>query len=86
MTIYVYLPIKCLPNSLTWCNKGHDTDDRVAYCEDRPEDCDRLTVADIIRCIHVGRVHVLDFRSHFSNESVALLSYFSTPLSQFAIL
>lgn len=59
-----------MDSTRTWSNKSDDADDRVADCEDRPEDCYRLAVANIICCIHVGRVHVLDFCSHFSSPAL----------------
>lgn len=71
-----------MDSSRTWSNKSDDADDRVADCEDRPEDCYRLAVANIICCIHVGRVHVLDFCSHFSSPALTSLLFPSLTLEK----
>lgn len=41
------------PIALTWRYKGHHTDDRVANGEDRPQNCNRFTIPDIICGVHM---------------------------------
>lgn len=65
---------------LTRCYECHDTDNGIAYCEDGPEDCNRLAVANVICGVHVGRVDVFDLRSHFLQQLLLQQRWTLAPL------
>jgi hypothetical protein len=49
---------------LTWCHEGNNCDNCITNGEYAPQHSYGFGISNIVRCIHVGRVHILDFGPH----------------------